>query len=647
MCGIFAWAGKNIKSFDKSKYDILGIYNIERGKDSCGVSYDGEIYPGVDKLKLYSDFMINNKIKPKRFPVVIGHTRQASVGNIVNEENAHPFGFGTTEQGDFEFIGCHNGTLYNKTELAKMFELNVSVTTETETSTGVTTYKTRQKIDSEILLESIYISGNYKVLSKYNGAAALVFTNTNEPNIIYVWKGASRNYDYSTAKVEEERPLFYYKQSKNSLYISSIEKSLIAIGGTVDKNVFSFEQNTVYKITDGDIENAEKLLVSRANATQKDDSYSYYSSSNSKRRNNFNFTDFDNDDRDPRAFDYRNYTEDAFKDTPLEGSCTNAYFEKNKNMTPSNQSSNTFFFNIYQEKPPVSQNFYGQRIYFNKFRYWRNGHTITGIYTWIPCHGFYFLSEESTVNALKILDDLRGLPFIDGDFIRNTEGLDLEHPEVKKFIPFKKDSNSNKGLHYFIQGVKLINALDYAVTYKKYHETFIKKGIQINYHELSHMSNHPVIDMSVTFKGRDFQGVYQNGEIIKSDKICPLLSERLYSIEEGNVIKHSLLPNNIVVGLSYHEHYKSVKNKEDLINLTIDKEESKVIALLEHNKKIESDDELVILDQLIDESLTEISVEVDELIKSVDTYLISDDIKKKKIENLRILQDWIEVVNTD
>ena len=45
---------------------------------------------------------------------------------------------------------------------------------------------------------------NFKVLGKYNGAAALVFTNTNEPNVLYVWKGASKLYDLKNYDIEED-----------------------------------------------------------------------------------------------------------------------------------------------------------------------------------------------------------------------------------------------------------------------------------------------------------------------------------------------------------------------------------------------------------------------------------------------------------
>lgn len=96
---------------------------------------------------------------------------------------------------------------------------------------NVKTEETRTKIDSEILLEILYNSKNFKVLSEYNGTAALVFINLNEPDCVWVWKGASRSYTHANADVTEERPLFYYQETPNSLYISSIEDSLLTIGG--------------------------------------------------------------------------------------------------------------------------------------------------------------------------------------------------------------------------------------------------------------------------------------------------------------------------------------------------------------------------------------------------------------------------------
>ena len=95
-CGLFGWSGKDTRKFNKDKFDKLGMLNVERGKSSCGISFDGDIQIGTDSTKFYYDFIVDREIKPKRFPVVIGHTRQASNGTV-NVYNAHPFGFGDNE----------------------------------------------------------------------------------------------------------------------------------------------------------------------------------------------------------------------------------------------------------------------------------------------------------------------------------------------------------------------------------------------------------------------------------------------------------------------------------------------------------------------------------------------------------------------
>src|SRR5690606_24935912 len=105
-CGIFGWSGRNPASFDFTKYNLLGIMNEQRGKHSCGVTIDGEIYIGVDKNKVYRDFILSTPLeKPVKYPVVIGHTRHATIG-VLNEANAHPFGFGNiNDNNDYKFIG--------------------------------------------------------------------------------------------------------------------------------------------------------------------------------------------------------------------------------------------------------------------------------------------------------------------------------------------------------------------------------------------------------------------------------------------------------------------------------------------------------------------------------------------------------------
>ena len=170
MCGLFGWVGKHPKTFDKAKFDILGILNEARGKHSCGMSIDNEIVIGVDKNKLFRDWLASvNYSPPEKIPVVLGHTRQATYG-AHTIDNAHPFGFPNDKE-EYDFIGVHNGSLLNHTDLAENRDIPVKV----KKGKGE-----RVKIDSEILLECLFKDKNFKVLSQYDGAAALLFYNTKE-----------------------------------------------------------------------------------------------------------------------------------------------------------------------------------------------------------------------------------------------------------------------------------------------------------------------------------------------------------------------------------------------------------------------------------------------------------------------------------
>lgn len=658
MCGIFAWSGKDIKKFNKDKFDKLGIFNIERGKDSCGVSFDGEVYYGLNGEKLYSKFIVNREIKPIKYPVVIGHTRQASIGNIVNEKNAHPFGFGTNSEGNYEFIGCHNGTLYNHKDLASSFKIETSETHKVvyeHNAKGF--YETvRQKIDSEILLEIIYKTKNFKVLSQYNGAAALVFTNTNEPNVIYVWKGSSKWYDYTNSVMEEERPLFYYKETKNSLYISSIQESLETIGGVANVNLFTFSPNTVYKITDGDVEHAEKTTVSRNNAFQKE-----IINYTSKKVNSYY----------PNLNKVYGFNEDIFEDTPYVERSKNSKLVElsshNKiNVNPNlnckiklNTTDNILPVNIYRESLSRNQNDYFGRVYFNKFRHWQNGHLITGIYTWINNYGFYKIGEENFEDARKILNKSIGVPFIKNNFVYDTTGLDLDNNVVKSFIPFKHKSNAENSMYYFIQGVKVLTKMDYSTTYARFVDSHIKKNLNISYIELSEIGTHPVIDLAVTSRSDENQSITLKGKKVeKLDNFFILGSERSYCIEKGNL-------TSIKVNKNYEtcyfgsETFRSVNSLEDLIKLTENKEKESInnfeaylkedgidYSSHEDNSEVNLEDDLQddlqVINELIEESSNEIIFGLEDIVDNLEKLNITDNAEvNKKIQDFKAMKDYM------
>ena len=643
MCGIFAWVGKDSKKFNKDKFDKLGLYNIDRGKDSCGVAFDGEIYYGLGADKLYSKFIVDREINPVHYPVVIGHTRSASVGNIVNVKNAHPFGFGTNNDNTgYQFIGCHNGTLYNHKELAQMF--NIKSSEDEENISTIAPYNkytsVRQKIDSEILLEIIYKNKNFKVLGKYNGAAALVFTDTNEPNVVYVWKGASKFYDLKNYDVEEERPLFYYKETKNSLYISSIQESLEAIGGKVNKNLFTFKTNNVYKITDGDVEHAELIPISRVNATQKDSSYTtsnnYYKNHTNAYSTHDNYHEYD-------------YIKNTKKDVIVLPAVKEVLDTSNCKIVPPN---------IYNENLLRTQNEYEGRVYFNKLRYWKNGHLITGIYTWVNNYGFYKIGEESIAEAEKNLYSKVGLPFICNDFVKDSDSSVLMHEEALKFIPFKSYKSIECNIHYFIDGVKVQTPLDYSTTYARYYESNIKKGTRIDFILLSDCACHPIIDMSIDGKDCKHQGITFKGNLLKERAtFFTLGAEKSYTIEEGNLISYRV-NDNLKTAMFGTELFKNIKTTEALKNhivscINIDnslKEDdidySKHVNETNEDEDLISDEETVL--EIIDENVDELFVTLEGLIEDCEKFNFgSNEQINKKLEKLKTVKDYLITISSE
>ena len=171
MCGIFGQLTANPEKINDGYIKILGMDNVSRGKDSCGIFLDGEIYTGVYAESDFNKFIKGRYFKPNTYPVVFGHTRKASSGNV-SRENAHPFGFGELDNGDFRFIGVHNGTIYNDDELAEEFKISTKVK---EPMNGGRSFFHRNKIDSQILLEILTKNTpkrDFSVLEKYEGGAA-------------------------------------------------------------------------------------------------------------------------------------------------------------------------------------------------------------------------------------------------------------------------------------------------------------------------------------------------------------------------------------------------------------------------------------------------------------------------------------------
>lgn len=610
-CGIFGQATNAVKNLDVNAVHILGIYNIERGKMSCGLSWDGDVQYGLGLDKLYTDFIVDREIKPVKTPIIIGHTRQPSYGFAITEDNAHPFGFGTSNDGEgYEMIFCHNGTLKNHKELAKKYDIDLTEKI-TKISHGGHEYEsTRDKIDSEILGEILYKTKTFHVLSEYIGAAALAWTWIDEPNKLYLWSGASKQTKGSTIVTElEERPMNVYCKSKNNMFFSSLDEPLNILGAS-KKDDLQIDYNTVYIITNGDFAKAEKHKVSRLQAGQNEEIV--YTTRTRYFGNEY--------------CDWENY-EDVRE------------INKNARVATDIETNNSLMTNLHNDIPIYSISYYKDKVYSKSLRYWENGSLINGIYVYIKDWGFKFTGID-TVTTNAFIKNVKGLTFnyVTGVFnynILSTNGI----------VPFPKEVN-NIQLHYFINGVLLKTLEDY--NRARILKNQLKQPAKyIDYQILSYISKHPIIDMDVTekisiamFEGQPFTGnitelgfekiyYFSNGILTKWVK-----REDLVSIKETPVI---ILPAVT----------ESSKFDKELFNNSC-----KAIETFEKNIKIEDvakelEDEKFIIEMIAD-SFERHSEEVSETIIELSDWK-DNDIVKEALNTLNLishtLKDFVEKPN--
>lgn len=215
-CGLTGFSGKN--SFDIMKMKLLLYWNsIERGKDATGIFTPKT---GVIKDNVEAKFYLTSErmAKIKADTLLIGHVRAKTIG-VNTAANAHPFEYG-------DIIMAHNGTLSNHWSLAGTYDMAVK----------------DFDVDSQIIANAINLNfqetpngSNIKVLSQYDGAAALLFYNKDQ-DLMYAWH-------------DKDRPLFYGYVGED-MYISSIEATLKVIECT---DIKEFPINTLHAIKDGQI----------------------------------------------------------------------------------------------------------------------------------------------------------------------------------------------------------------------------------------------------------------------------------------------------------------------------------------------------------------------------------------------------------
>jgi len=242
MCGIVCFSGKT--NFNLDKINLLLYWNYkERGSDATGFyTPKTGLIKNCDKAE---DFLVSQREKLSEDTMLIGHVRQGTVGKQ-NPSNAHPFEY-KMEGKAGTIIGLQNGTLSNHSRLANEYGLKHA---DWDT-------------DTQVLYQCMAKDCNPKVITKLEGSAALVWTDTSIKNntTLYIYRNS-------------ERPLYYGKLPEG-MYISSIEKSLKVIGCT---DIKQFEEETLFTIKEGVITKENKVIVKKKPVSTNTSSTNSYSS---------------------------------------------------------------------------------------------------------------------------------------------------------------------------------------------------------------------------------------------------------------------------------------------------------------------------------------------------------------------------------
>jgi len=249
-CGIWAFMGKNSRGFSKDKFNLLGIINDTRGGDASGFLSGNNVKHIVNKG--YSDLIEEYVVPSPKHNIVLGHSRKASSGGKFIQYT-QPYCY--SEEDNIIGGAIHNGTLYNSEELKKKYDVPDKF---------IYDGKEYSPNDTQILSYILIKQKNYDVLKEYRGAASIIWENK-EDGLGYVFKGASRKYNYATSEVTEERPLFSYN-NKKGLWLSSLEAPLWMIAEDESPNIDPVVENTVLVIENGVI--VDEIPIDRSNAAQ-------------------------------------------------------------------------------------------------------------------------------------------------------------------------------------------------------------------------------------------------------------------------------------------------------------------------------------------------------------------------------------------
>ena len=323
MCGIFGWHGNDMRTYNPYKIAMLGLLNDSRGGDGCGLSVNGQIKKETGKINKFSEFLNEDILKflmGNKENTVLGHARKTSVGQN-SIENTHPFGHGEFKNG-YETILTHNGTIYNYTDLAEKYKIDV-----------------KDKTDSYLVSKLLHEDFNsfLKFLEEYNGGAAIAAYDRSQ-DIFILFKGKSKKFDTSKEE-EEERPLSLAFVNNYNFYYSSEANHLMAIGFN-PKKIINLKSNTVIIFKNGKV--IKEFNIDRSKSCQ---------SKPYKQTSMFTYP----------AYNYIYDTYDSYDDYYYD-----KYYKQNNKITKYESNNNTTKVIKYEYSKIDS----GKQIIFRKNRYY-------------------------------------------------------------------------------------------------------------------------------------------------------------------------------------------------------------------------------------------------------------------------------------